>query len=72
MPLNLCYGVALWDGEVDKATVEKLYQRWVELSGFRQSRSKNTSPLPFGEGSKVSLSERAQKKVPSPFGRGLG
>jgi hypothetical protein len=32
-PLNLCYGVALWDGEVDKATVEKLYQRWVELSG---------------------------------------
>ncbi len=34
--LNLCYGVALWDGEVDKATVEKLYQRWVELSGQQE------------------------------------
>jgi hypothetical protein len=32
-PLSLCYGVALWDGTVDKATVEKLYQRWVKLSG---------------------------------------
>jgi hypothetical protein len=32
-PLNLCYGVALWDGEVDRATVEKLYQRWLSLSG---------------------------------------
>ena len=32
-PLELRYGVALWDGEVDKATVEKLYQRWLKLSG---------------------------------------
>ena len=31
-PLELTYGVALWDGEVDKATVEKLYQRWLQLS----------------------------------------
>ena len=31
-PLNLCYGVALWDGEADKAAVEKLYQRWLKLS----------------------------------------
>jgi hypothetical protein len=31
-PLELSYGVALWDGEVDKATVEKLYQRWLKLS----------------------------------------
>jgi len=31
-PLNLCYGVALWDGEVDKATVEKMYQRWLSLT----------------------------------------
>ena len=29
-PLELRYGVAVWDGEVDKATVEKLYQRWVK------------------------------------------
>lgn len=27
-PLDLHYGVALWDGAVDHATVEKLYQRW--------------------------------------------
>jgi hypothetical protein len=31
-PLKLCYAVALWDGEVDKATVEKLYQRWLKFS----------------------------------------
>ena len=31
-PLDLCYGVALWDGEVDQATVEKLYQRWLKLA----------------------------------------
>jgi hypothetical protein len=31
-PLDLCYGVALWDGAVDKATVEKLYQRWLAIS----------------------------------------
>ncbi|MCE5269186.1 MAG: PmoA family protein [Planctomycetaceae bacterium] len=32
-PLDLCYGIALWDGEVAKATVEKLYLQWVQLSG---------------------------------------
>ena len=31
-PLELRYAVALWDGEVDKATVEKLYQRWLQFS----------------------------------------
>ncbi len=36
-PLNLCYGVALWDGEKDKATVEKLYKRWLEISGSDQT-----------------------------------
>ena len=30
--LSLAYGVALWDGEVDRATVETLYQRWLKLS----------------------------------------
>ncbi len=40
-PLNLCYGVALWDGAVDKATVEKLYQRWLKLTACRE-----TSPSP--------------------------
>jgi hypothetical protein len=31
-PLDLRYGVAVWDGEVDKKTVEKLYNRWLQLS----------------------------------------
>ena len=38
-PLNLCYGVALWDGEVDKATVEQLYQRWLKLSSHHEEES---------------------------------
>jgi hypothetical protein len=29
-PLDLTYAVAAWDGEVEPATVEKLYQRWVK------------------------------------------
>ncbi len=37
-PLRLCYGVALWDGEVDKATVEKLYQRWLKLSAQQENK----------------------------------
>ena len=32
-PLGLCYGVAFWDGEVEKATVGKLYRQWLALSG---------------------------------------
>lgn len=31
-PLDLCYGVALWDGEADQPTVEALYRRWLKLS----------------------------------------
>jgi hypothetical protein len=31
-PLKLAYGVALWDGDVGKATVDALYQRWLKLS----------------------------------------
>jgi hypothetical protein len=31
-PLALAYGVALWDGEVDKAAVQTLYERWLKLS----------------------------------------
>jgi hypothetical protein len=34
-PLDLRYGVAVWDGEADKAAVEKLYRRWLELSNRR-------------------------------------
>ena len=31
-PLELCYGVALWDGEAASAQVDALYQRWLALS----------------------------------------
>jgi len=34
-PLDLRYGVAVWDGEVDKKAVEKLYQRWLKLSSYK-------------------------------------
>lgn len=30
-PLRLCYGVAIWDGEVAGDQVEALYQRWIDL-----------------------------------------
>jgi hypothetical protein len=30
-PLKLRCGVALWDGDVDKAAVERLYQRWLKM-----------------------------------------
>lgn len=30
-PLDLCYGVALWDGEADRATVENFYHRWLAI-----------------------------------------
>jgi hypothetical protein len=33
-PLDLRYAIAVWDGEVDKPVVEKLYQRWLELSKY--------------------------------------
>ena len=28
-PLALCYGAALWDGKIETADVEKVYQQWV-------------------------------------------
>lgn len=31
-PLELCYAAALWDGETDRATVERLYGRWLKLN----------------------------------------
>jgi len=31
-PLSLCYGVALWDGRVESARIDKLYQRWVAIA----------------------------------------
>ncbi len=30
-PLKLSYGVAVWDGHVDAAEIEKTYQQWVSL-----------------------------------------
>jgi hypothetical protein len=31
-PLKLRYAVAVWDGEVEPATIERLHRRWVEAS----------------------------------------
>jgi len=31
-PLDLCYGVALWDGTIDAPQVEKMYQRWLSIA----------------------------------------
>jgi len=36
-PLDLCYGVALWDGAVDPADVESLYQSWAAATALRQA-----------------------------------
>jgi hypothetical protein len=30
-PIDLCYGIALWDGEPDSPKIEALYQRWLKL-----------------------------------------
>ena len=30
-PLEVKYGVAAWDGEVDKAEIERAYQTWLQL-----------------------------------------
>ena len=31
-PLDLCYGVAVWDGKIEPAEIEALYQRWRKLA----------------------------------------
>ncbi|MCE5267268.1 MAG: PmoA family protein [Planctomycetaceae bacterium] len=35
-PLDLCYAVALWDGEPSASTIDALYQRWVKISEQEQ------------------------------------
>jgi hypothetical protein len=32
-PLDLRYGIAVWDGEPDRAKMETLYARWSKLGG---------------------------------------
>jgi hypothetical protein len=34
--IELCYGVAVWDGEVSKADIEKLYTTWIPLTEHRR------------------------------------
>lgn len=31
-PLNLCYGVAVWDGQIDAAQVDQACRQWQELT----------------------------------------
>ena len=47
--LDLRYGVALWDGEVDAGEVERVYQHWVDGSSTRAgpgTRRRLDSPAP--------------------------
>ncbi len=30
-PLRACYGIAVWDGKIDKDVIEKAYQKWLEV-----------------------------------------
>jgi hypothetical protein len=30
-PLNVRYGLALWDGEVPPADIQRLFQTWIQL-----------------------------------------
>jgi hypothetical protein len=30
-PLDLCYGIAVWDGQVEAGQIETLYRKWIEL-----------------------------------------
>ncbi len=39
-PLTVRYGVALFDGRVDKAAIEKVYQRWLEIIGEGKKATK--------------------------------
>jgi hypothetical protein len=27
-PLDLCYGIVLWDGQIDKEAIQKAYDAW--------------------------------------------
>lgn len=38
-PLEFSFGIALWDGEASKATVEKVYRRWLKLSSGIRNRT---------------------------------
>lgn len=37
-PLELCYAVAVWDGETDAGTIERLYQRWLKMTATQQEQ----------------------------------
>ena len=30
-PLRACYGIAVWDGKIDKDVIEQAYQKWLEV-----------------------------------------
>lgn len=35
VPLDLCYGVAVWDGKMDAAQIERACRQWQELTAHR-------------------------------------
>jgi hypothetical protein len=32
-PLEVCYGVAVWDGKQERGTIQAAYARWVTKTG---------------------------------------
>jgi hypothetical protein len=49
-PLELTYGVAAWDGAVDKAVIEKLYQCWLGLANESETKTAATAAENAAEG----------------------
>ena len=47
-PLDLAYGVALWDGEVPAEQVEAMYRRWVEMVGGRREAEAGAGARGYG------------------------
>ena len=68
-PLELTYGIAVWDGEVEKQTVEKLYQCWLKLSIHQPKVAPNSSPTASTEaGPSPSPTQTPQPPTNEPTG----
>ena len=65
-PLELTYGIAVWDGEVEKQTVEKLYQRWLKLSIHQPRVTPNSSPTASTEAGPSPNSTQTPQPRPTP------
>jgi hypothetical protein len=67
-PLELTYGIAMWDGEVEKQTVEKLYQHWLK-SSIQPKVAPNSSPTAStGAGPSPSPTQKPRPSTNAPSG----